>query len=147
MYFCPKMIKTSVKYLLSLCIIVLSGHSSLYANVSCNVIPYSSINPLAGSVHSGFGMIQNSLSCVIKGVSSDTEKENDDQFLVVFDDDDDDDVASFKKHVENHTCLISTLFGQIPGCFLNCTENTIPSSTYFSPISSCRYLVLQVFRL
>lgn len=140
------MVKTLYKHLLSVCILLLSMHSFLYAHVNRDFIHYSSINP-EGSMYTSFGMMQNSLSFVIKSVSSDKEKENNDQSLVVLDDDDDDDVVSFKKHLESNTCINSILFGQTPGSFSTYHANTVAFNTYFSHISSCRYLVFQVFRV
>jgi hypothetical protein len=142
------MIKALLKYLLSACILLLSGHSFLHAHANQDRIRHSSIKNLETSALAGFCIVQNSLTPMIRSLSSGREKENNDlNALVVCDNDDDDELISFKKHPGSSHYSASIFFAQTSGYFSGHGKKTTPSYQRFSYAPSYRHLVFRAFRI
>jgi hypothetical protein len=143
------MIRALIKYFLSPCILLLSGHGVLHAhtNQDCIYYPSITIKALERSAHAGFTIVQNSLNPMIWSVSSGKETENyDPKDLLVYDDNDDKS-ASFKKRLRSRNTSASILYAQTPGHFFIYSKKILPFNMKFSDTSSHRYLTFQVFRI
>ena len=136
-----------LKYLLSLCIFLLSGHSLLSAAASPNLIRALSINHSAQSASAISGEAPTDLAPVIVTVSSGCEKENYDlkTLIVCNDNDDDDEVSSSKKH--SGSSPYSALFAQSPGHLFSNGKKMSAFCKTFSQTPFDRYLLFQIFRI
>jgi len=146
------MIKALSKYLLYACILLLSGHSFLYANTHEKCVDYISIKTLETPGYTGFNVFQNNLTSTIESVSPGTEKESYEMknFLVCDDNDDnedDDESISLKKDSGNNNCPASIFPAQTPGQFSRSYKKIVPYYQHVSNSSSYRYLLFRVFRI
>jgi len=140
------MIKALLKYLLSACILFLSGQGFLHAHTHQHYIHASSIKIPGRPTRTGFGIVQNS---VIATISSAGEKENYElkPFVVCDDNDDDDELTSVKKHAGADHGSAPIFLAQTSGHFCIYSKKILPFYKHFSYTGSCRYLVFRAFRV
>jgi len=143
------MIKALPKYLLILCIFLLSGHSFLSAHATQARIRYSSIKIPVSSAQANPDLVQNDPASALF-ISSGNQKENHDLDVLVLCDDndnDDDELISFKKRSGSDDGSTSVFFTQLAGYFSGPGKNMPSSFSYFSNTPTDRYLLFQTFRI
>jgi len=147
------MIKTFVKYLLSLCILLLlSGYSQLSANTHEGGTHYVPAKAPVKAEQTPVSTAQEDEPLLARTAAFGAEKENHHLDLSLFEGkeekeerEDDDESASLKKHLKsgNSAFIFNT---PAPGLFRD-FKNAAPASGYAACASSQRYLILQVFRI
>ncbi|MBT1706216.1 hypothetical protein [Chryseosolibacter indicus] len=136
--------KAFVNYLLSLCILLVSGVGQFlcYANTSDSLIQQS----LKGRSHADFRTKNDSRFFVIKTSSSGKEKPT---FKIDATENEveEDEVTSSKKQLEDADYAHAILFTQILGWFFSQSKQVLPFCKSYSCNSSDLYLVFQVLRI
>ena len=137
------MMNTLVKHLLFTCILLLSAHNILFAHTWITNY-YSSAKTIESSANESFCRLQNNQIPIIKSVSSNKEKENDDLDALFIDDDE---FTSFKKYLDCNNYPTSTFLNQTPNYFFSYGKKIASFYKYVSCTSSHQYIVLQVFKI
>lgn len=138
------MIKPLVKYLLSLCILLLGGYSQLSAfcpNKTSNC--YYTIKNLKSSGRISLDALQNIDALFIKPTSFGTEKQTEKSNESLFEIEEDDESFAFKRHVKGFIYSTSFVFSLTQGNFFSNNKGILPFYKY----SSYRYLIFQAFRI
>jgi len=141
------MIKAYIKHLLSLCILLLSVYSQLYAHTFQDGIRHSSIKNLLKSDHASFGIVQNSQTQVLKFVSASKEKENH-KIDAAEIEEEDYEYISFKKLLENSNYFATVFYALVFGClglFLSQRLLACKHALYF--FSYKLFLLFRVIRI
>jgi hypothetical protein len=123
------------KFALSLVILLLSG---------CMQLPAYALT----KSHSGQASIGASEKSVqnFNGVSPGKEQQKHSLHEFLFENEEENESESFKKRLANNNCSAGHIFTKTSIKFLSCAK--IPSRYQHFPVSaSCRYLIIQVFRI
>ncbi|WP_186753997.1 hypothetical protein [Echinicola salinicaeni] len=142
------MIKFFVRILLSLCVVLSSGYSQLYAHKHLEVNTYapSSILEVSGQVNHG---IRNSHDFFLKSLSSISERDGFQLDTSDFEEEDDE-IRSFKKYVENSNYFAALFFAEVFKelfRYINPDPGLHYGKHYINTLSNCLYLKIEVFRI
>jgi len=140
------MIRAFLKYLLSLCILLLSVYSHLYAQTYQGFTSYSLLKKLKGSEHASIGAVQNDQAFSFKYASPVPEK----SFKVEATDIEEEDYKfiSFKKYLESNSYFTAAFYALALAFFFRYIKTSLLFCKHFSyTLSQRRYLLFQVFRI
>ena len=148
------MIKVLVKYLLSLCILLLlSGYSQLSANTHEGATRYVPAKNHVPHERTAVSTAQEQEALITKTAAFGAEKESHHLDLSLFEGkeekeerEDDDESTSLKKHLKSGSPAFIS-YASAFGYFLRDSKNIVPALGYASCASSQRYLIFQVFRI
>ena len=142
------MIKTLIKYLLSLCILLLSGYGHLSAHAYKESTFYAPLKNLQGSAQVSFDFVKNDQTFIIGSSSSGTEKENCiiEATDIKENEEEEYELISFKKHLASSN-FFTAIFCALTFGYFYCTfKKILPFWNRLSYITSYRwYVVFQVF--
>lgn len=136
--------KLLVRYLLSLCILLLSGYSQLLAH------EYHISSPgLCERIEQpGVDLGANSASSVKRLAASETQRILFIDAVEGKDEDEHDFISAKKKHLDNPEYYATVFCALTRGYFQRCIQEILPFSGCFSDASPFRrHLILQVFRI
>lgn len=139
--------KLLIRFFLSLCILLLSGYSQLYAHTYQDCICHSSKKILLSPEHASFGAVQNNQTLLLKSASSITENENSKLVATAFECEDEESI-SFKKFLENSNYFTTVFHALVFGFFCLFLKKRLLSSKHSIYFSSYKwYLLFCVFRI
>jgi len=139
------MTRLSIKYLLSVCIILLCGYGHLSAHALKQGVFNSPLNLFRGSAPAISCALHHAHIACVKPASFDTEAQDSELDLLFLENLEENESASGKIHLKG--ICTSVLFTQALGYFF-CTGEKISSFTdHFSYTASHRYLLFLVFRI
>ena len=137
--------KLLIRFFLSLCIILLSGYSQLYAHTYQDGIRHSSIKALLKSEHAGIGKLQNTQALPHKFSSSVTENL---KLSVAEIEEEDDELVSFKKLLEHSNYFTAVFYALVFGCLGLFLLKRLPAGKHALYFSSFKlYLLFRVIRI
>lgn len=144
----PRMTKNSIKYLLSLSILLMGIYSMLNVSLHSEDILYSSLNKntetqATATQSANYKLdfeiekcyIHSPKKTKVKAVRINEEKEEDDE------------LPSSKKHSTSATCVVSYFYTKTFGCLINQIQTKVSFYKGFTCVTSCRYLIFRVFRI
>jgi hypothetical protein len=138
------MTKALMKYLLSLCILLLSGYGHLYAQ------PHQegTTHPLKGVVHAAsIGTLQHDLAAILKVSKPSAEKERNNLYSTESEKEEDESL-SFHKIVDNTHFIAAVFYAHALALLLSVLARVLHFCKHFSYFSSHRlYLIFRVFRI
>lgn len=137
-----------VRYVLSLCIVLLGGYSQLHAHASHAPVRTSSTELSESREPSNIDLARNSAPSIKQFSAPERHR-------ILFIDavegkeEDEHDLVSAKKKRQHSTDDFAAVFCALTrGYFLSCIQEILPFPGYFSDTSSFRrHLILQVFRI
>jgi hypothetical protein len=138
--------KFSIKFFLSLYILLLGGYGQVYAKVYQDCVCYSSSKTIDWSEHASVDSDQNDQTLITKSGHCITENEEY-KLRATDNENEDDDQLSVKKYFEACNYFPSDFYGQLPGYFFSYTIKRLPHCKHFSYFSSDTYLKLRVLRI
>jgi hypothetical protein len=137
--------KALIKYLLSLCILVLGIYSQLPAHADKERALYSLQKNADWLAYANICASQYYKHLVIKSSSSRTEKENC-QIDAAENEVEEYELISSKKNADNSTSA-ATFLPTTGACFFGSASKTLLFESFFSHAVSSRYLIFQIFRI
>jgi hypothetical protein len=139
------MIKALPKYLILICVILLSGYGQSSAHQSRGVL--NSLKSLKGTEHV-CPVISRDEDALFFKSSFNTENQKYRLGVPFFEneEEEDDEPISLKKHFSTGSYPASISFAQNSGHFAS-SKKVLPFNGFFSYTSSSRYIVFQVFRI
>jgi len=142
------MIKALAKYLLLLCVILLSGYGQLSARTSKESAIHAQTKYDKESENVTSDNVQKDNACIItSSTRSDTKKERQ-EICVAKNEVEEDEVDSSKKHVERNYVSLSNFYALSQECFLLYIKNSLTFCKRFSYFTSyMRYIIFQVIRI
>jgi len=141
-------------YLLSLCILLLSGCNQLFAHAEGT--SYSSKENVEGSDCSSVNTVLNASASNTRSASFSPEKQNAGHHRLNFsffertekEEEEYEEFVSFRKYLGSGNYYPSFIFStQTIEHFFKASQKIVPPYRYFSYTLSCRYLLFEVFRL
>ena len=137
--------KLLIRFFLSLCIILLSGYSQLYAHTYQDGIRHSSIKALLKSEHAGIGKLQNTQALPHKFSSSVTENL---KLSVAEIEEEDDEFISFKKLLEHSNYFTAVFYALVFGCLGLFLSKRLSSDKHSFKFPTCKlFLLFRVIRI
>ena len=137
--------KLLIRFFLSLCVILLSGYSQLYAHTYEDGIRHTSIKVLLKSEHASFGKVQNNQALPHKFSSSVTESR---KLSVAEIEEEDDEFISFKKLLEQSNYFAAVFYALVFGCLGLFLSQRLPSGKHALYFPSCKlFLLFRVIRI
>jgi len=141
------MLKAYTKYLLSLCILLLSVYSQLYAHTYRDGISHSSLKNQINSEQARFGTGQNSPVLARKFVLSVTEKESL-KIGVAEIEEEDNKLISFKKYLKNSNYFSTVFYALVFGFLGLFLRIHLPSCKHSLNFPSYKlFLLFRVIRI
>jgi hypothetical protein len=139
------MIKALPKYLILICVVLLSGYGQLSAHQSRGAL--YSLKNLKGTEHTCPVITRDEDAFFFKS-SFNTENQKYRLGVPFFEneEEEDDEPISLKKHFSNGNYLAFISFAQNSGQFTS-SKRVLPFNGFFSNTSSSRYILFQVFRI
>ncbi|RDC64956.1 hypothetical protein AHMF7616_03578 [Adhaeribacter pallidiroseus] len=145
--FATRMSRAVLQYLLSLCILLLSVYSQLYASTSQECICHSSKRTLARYAHVSDGIANGGSSKIIKATLSGTENENC-KLIAAEIEEEKHGWVSFKKYLATSNYFTTLLYGLTLSCFGLFLKKRLPSGKHALYFSSYKwYLLFRVIRI
>ncbi|MDO1446431.1 hypothetical protein Q0590_09240 [Rhodocytophaga aerolata] len=140
------MIKTIVIYLLSLCILLLSGYSQLRPHRHQESAFHSTKKQLRSSAQNLFRKAPTSQAFISSTSSSGTEKKPVMNFTSI--EKEENEQLSSKKYIRSNCSFSSSFYSQVLGFLFAFVPKGYPFSKHYSAISTNRrHLIIQVFRI
>lgn len=140
------MIKFLIRFLLSLCILLLSGYSHLHAHAYQELSSYALIKNLKGSEHVSFRTVQNVQTFISSLSPSVTEKSFKVEAAEI--EEEENKSVSFKKYLENSNYLTAVFYVLALAYFFRYIKTSLLFCKHFSyTLSQRRYLIFHVFRI
>lgn len=142
-----RMIKIKGRFLLPLCILLLSIYSQVFAHTLEKRAFFSQTENLRASEHAAPGTLQAEQAFITKPSSTGTERKQVAEAACI--EIEEDESLSSRKHAGVNYYITSIFCAQVLEFFLRSNLNKgFSFSKHFSIISSCRWhLVIQVFRI
>lgn len=131
---------------LLLCALLLAGHGQLAAFSQKAFVPHASEPQVSGTTTFTFSALQGEVTPLAFPVFKSTEQQEYHLDIPWFENEENDEWISLKKYLSN-CCTSFLLFPQTLGCFSTSGKKFSPFQKDFSYTSSCRYLILKVFRI
>ena len=143
------MAKAFLKYLLILCILLLSGYGHLSAQISKENTVGSTIKSLYGLEVASIHTTQKDQTLVVSSSSSSgTAKENHKKVVTAEYEIEEDDSVSFKRFLETNSYLTAIVYAFTFAYLFRCINKCFSITKHLSHFSSYRWhIVIQVFRI
>jgi len=141
------MIKAFIKYLLPLCIFLLSGMGQLSAHAQKGSAYYASSKNLKGSAYARIGTAQPDLTTSIKSSLFNTKKVKN-RLAAAENEREEDELITFKKNAESSDFFTAVFYTQVLEYLFSYQKSFLAFCKQFSYYSSHRwYLLFRVFRI
>ncbi len=141
----------SLFYIVLVCILPLCGYGQLFPNSNQKKAFYSPAKSLQRVVRITASASRLDEGLIVESIPCDAEKENSKIEIAENEAEEDkvedDDVATSKKYLQHGDRTAFIFFAQTFGYFVSHTKKAIPFYQSISNISSCQYLIYQVFRI